>query len=205
MKRLRVNTSPSMYHIPRPFNQARIFPWGTLPTFCSQFEWWYEVALFSAYCLAYSNSVINPILYGGLNPSFKRAFINTLLAALRTGAAGQDRDLLARFGKASSWCLISNSATTWRLKRSYVSRIRVCGDTYGGLREVAILAVLFSEGSPDWGSFLKFGAVDDHLVTSFDSEIFEFSLRKFFLIRNISACVVTRLNLWRMTLVFEEF
>jgi hypothetical protein len=43
-------------------------------------EDWVVHASFVANFLAYANSAINPILYGGLNPAFRRAFRRSLLA-----------------------------------------------------------------------------------------------------------------------------
>ena len=69
-------------------------------------EDWVVHASFVANFLAYANSAINPILYGGLNPAFRRAFRRSLLAnicgedywrnlSLRLRRQGTDRGSMA--------------------------------------------------------------------------------------------------------------
>src|SRR5687767_9223590 len=48
-----------------------------LHTFPSQFQLpkWYDDLLFFSYFIAYSNSLLNPLIYGGFNHSYRKGYL----------------------------------------------------------------------------------------------------------------------------------
>jgi hypothetical protein len=67
--------------------------------YCSQVEDWVVHSSFIAYFLAYANSAINPVLYGGLNPAFRKAFRRSMLANVCSAEGRLMQDCSLRLGR----------------------------------------------------------------------------------------------------------
>ena len=72
-----------------------------------QLPWWFDTLDFGAVLLMYSNAAINPIIYGGLNESFRkglRDLINGLRNRVTSSVSDVDNDSKFRsvFGRNST-------------------------------------------------------------------------------------------------------
>ncbi|XP_045610630.1 QRFP-like peptide receptor [Procambarus clarkii] len=93
---------------------------------------WFETALFWAYCLGYSNSALNPLLYGGFSDNFRLGFRKILARWRRTSdqhhnrSAGTASTFLSRFPISSRTSNSISRQTSGSLPRTPFSHQTSC-------------------------------------------------------------------------------